>query len=100
MFNGVFEYFIIYLFISNLKKIKNLRKKSFYIFDIIILCLILTLIPINFIPTFISSTHYLTELIYIFSILLFLKIKFILQKKCIFYDNKNDYRYMCLFKLY
>ncbi len=80
MFNGVFEYFIIYLFISNFKKIKNLRKKSFYIFDIIILCIILTLIPINFIPTFISSTHYLTELIYIFSILLFLKLNFFLKK--------------------
>lgn len=81
MFTGIFEYLIIYLFILNFKKVKNLRKKSFYIFDIIILCIILTLVPVDFIPTFISSTHYLTELIYIFSILLFLKLNTIYKKK-------------------
>ena len=99
MFNGVFEYFIIYLFISNFKKIKNLRKKSFYIFDIIILCIILTLIPINLVPTFISSTHYLTELIYIFSILLFLKLNFF-HKKDVFSITIKMIIIICLFLNY
>ena len=95
MFNGVFEYFVIYLFISNLKKIKNLRKNSFYIFDIIILCIILTFIPLNFIPTFISSTLYLPELIYIFSILSFLKLN-TFYKKNIFHKIIKIIIILCL----
>ena len=79
MFTGFFEYSVIILFVSNFKKIKNLRKKTFYTFDIIVLCIILSFVPINFIPTFISSTNYLPELIYIFSILSFLKFSSILK---------------------
>jgi hypothetical protein len=74
MFIGIFEYSMIFLFILYLKKNVNFRKQSLYIFDIIILSLILTLVPIEFIPTFISSSQYFSELIYIFSILLFLKL--------------------------
>ena len=79
MFIGIFEYFIIFFFILYFRKISNLRKKILYIFDLIILCIILSLIPIKFIPTFISSSQYFPELIYVFSILLFLKLNIIFK---------------------
>jgi hypothetical protein len=77
MFIGIYEYAIIFFFILYFKKISNLRKKCLYIFDIIILCIILSLISIEFIPAVISSSQYFPELIYVFSILLFLKLNII-----------------------